>query len=1205
MGLPLLHILSENSAGECGIKTADIINTASRMKAGAVAVADYARLDAFHEMRSRADEAGVKMLCAVSVDYMVHGCDLTKPGTETECACSENVFRIVLIAKDETGYGQMCGILSDSAVFDKKGNLSCVADAEIFRRNVPEAGHMFCLSGGIDGISRLFAADGRHDTGTDTETGPVRSMRDVNSDISDGREHISSLEREIGEISMKIALADENGTDACGEKEALKKKKKELTLARKHLSALREEKKRLTGKQSAADTENNAEPSSADTAVEELKSIFGRDLFLELSPDILSCARKITGLSGKHGVPCAVSADAVTLSGTEEELKRLSVVRQGTGCADTVIRGNEDKRRPYTEDEIRGAFPGIDTSVIDRTVLNAGLITSECGENVFPEDTRVYSGINVPRLMEKLADHVRGCERDLYGVSMEDLLYVFRKGAPEGVPRSDNGVNAFRIRSAEKADGGCEIRVRTTRRAFENAVLRLSEEGYPTSFIMENEKTDIRGAFKVAGGILSGTGGRARRETAELSEKISTYLDGTEDADRTVKSTLNEIRAVFGRTPAYDRIAETVKVLAGLPTGRYIHSGKAFVFENSPDNEPVQTSVLCRAEGVRSRVLFTGITALNGVTVVLETDPYTEILMMCAGSIRGNTDFTEMFLQGEKKSVLDGIYSGGNTLFTAGADTEKTVRAWEGISPQSVEEVAAGIVLSHAAGNMPLYSYVKRKNEKEYVNYRFDSLRDITGPTFGRFLYEDQITDGICATAGYGTERAVNILSVMRNGSRRVSDSEREDFIRACVRNAASAPGAYSGDTHTAAEDARAVFNDMRRASAYVRDRDEVLYEASLSYACAYMKLRHPSEYMAAVLSVTEWREHASVYAECGRMGLKVLLPDINRAYEKPVVTSDGDILCGFGCIRGFDADADEIVLERKNGVYKGMVDFIKRTGTDERNTALLIKAGAFDFETGDRTSMIREAVSVQSAVQSRLKTAEKLRLLETAEGDERTELEIRSARRKLAELDERLSSVMLPKCGADPNVKSALEKEVLGAVVGPHPLDGCAEAVPGAESTDEVRRGKRITLAGIVRETEVFRTASENREMARFFLEDKNGTASVMVFPECFEKHGACISDGAVVRVSGMCMEDRADPGNTVVAASEVSKISGLMKPVVIDAGMPGWEEALKKHASAYGHPVILLRGGRLEVVPILVDGGILEEDRGFIRECYTVFPL
>ena len=128
---------------------------------------------------------------------------------------------------------------------------------------------------------------------------------------------------------------------------------------------------------------------------------------------------------------------------------------------------------------------------------------------------------------------------------------------------------------------------------------------------------------------------------------------------------------------------------------------------------------------------------------------------------------------------------------------------------------------------------------------------------------------------------------------------------------------------------------------------------------------------------------------------------------------------------------------------------------------------------------------------------------------------------------------------------------------------------------------------------------------MARFFLEDKNGTACVMVFPECFEKYGVCISDGAVVRVFGMCMEDRADPGNTVVAASEVSKSSGLMKPVVIDAGMPGWEEAVKKHASAYGHPVILLRGGRLEVVPILVDGGILEEDRGFIRECYTVFPL
>ena len=1203
MGFPLLHILTENSAGESGIKTEDVIRAVSRMKADTVAVADYACIDAFLEMCSRADTEGIKVLCAVSADYrMQAGCSV--PDTPVNSGRAEDAFRIVLIAKDKTGYGQICGILSDAVSFDRDRFISCVTDAGILGKNISETGHLICLTGGIDGISRLFmpGSEGNGEEQSDAKTGPARSIRDINSDITKEKDCVASLERETAELSMTVAIALENGTGADTEKKVLKDRKKELSSARKRLSTLKAEKKEYEKKKSGAGRKSRTGLSPADTALLELKGIFGENLFLELSPDILPHVGEIMRLSREHSVSCAVTSDAVTLSGAKGEQNRLSVIRQGAGHTGIVLHGNECKRRPYTEEEMYRAFPGVDEVFLTQAVSNAERISMECENNVPGEREDTVPDMDVSRLVKRLESHVADCERELYGTSMDDLLYISHRFSGEDGKKPEN--STFHRCFVTETAGRREIRVKTTRRALENAVLRLSQEGFRTTFIMEKEKTDIREAFITAGKILSGSGGRAGKETSELSGKINAYLDSVQEENRTIRGVLNEIRSVFGKTPAYDRIADTVKILFGVPTGRYLYSGKAFIFERGEDKEG-QPAVLCGAEGVPGRVLPAGTDSPGGIAVVPETGLYTEILMLCAGSIRGKTDFSQMFLSAEKKDVFDRIYSAGNTLFTPYTDTEETMRAWEKIRPQTMDDTGAGIVLAGAGGNMPLYSYVKRKNEKEYVNYRFDSLRAITGPTFGRFLYEDQITDGICAVTGYTAERALNTFSVMRDADRTVSDRERDDFVQACVQKALSGSGQYRDDAHTAAEDAREVFNDMRRASRYVRKREEVLYETSLSYACAYMKLRHPSEYMAAVLAMTQWKEHASVFAECGRMGLRILLPDINRAHEKPVVTADGDIICGFGCIAGFDADTEAVIRERENGVYRGIVDFIKRTGTDEKNTGLLIKAGSFDFETGDRRAMKREAGAVLRTAESRKKTAEKLHLLEMSEKTERTELEIRSAKSRLAQLDEKLSSVFLPKCGADPNTNAKLEKEVLGAVVGAHPLDGCMEAVPGAESTNEVKKGKRIVLAGIVRNAETRRTVSENREMCAFLLEDKNGTAKIMAFPECFEQYGADIKNGAVVRVCGVCMEDRADPGSVIVAAGEVTRISGLVKPVVVDACMPGWEKTAKKHASVYGHPVILLRNGLLEVIPLLVDGGILDEDPDHIRECYTVFPL
>ena len=75
---------------------------------------------------------------------------------------------------------------------------------------------------------------------------------------------------------------------------------------------------------------------------------------------------------------------------------------------------------------------------------------------------------------------------------------------------------------------------------------------------------------------------------------------------------------------------------------------------------------------------------------------------------------------------------------------------------------------------------------------------------------------------------------------------------------------------------------------------------AVVAFQTAYLKAHYPSEYMAALLtSVMDSIDRVTFYvAECRRMGIAVLEPDINVSGED--FTSDGkNIRFGLGAIKG------------------------------------------------------------------------------------------------------------------------------------------------------------------------------------------------------------------------------------------------------------------------------------------------------------------
>ena len=122
-----------------------------------------------------------------------------------------------------------------------------------------------------------------------------------------------------------------------------------------------------------------------------------------------------------------------------------------------------------------------------------------------------------------------------------------------------------------------------------------------------------------------------------------------------------------------------------------------------------------------------------------------------------------------------------------------------------------------------------------------------------------------------------------------------------------------------------------------------------VSYWTAYLKANYPAEYMAALLtSVKDDKDKMAIYlAECRRMGIKVLPPDVNAsdANFTPIGT---DIRFGLTAVRNVGANvvASIVATRKAKGEFADFDDFLRKVDAvvcNKRTIEALIKGGAFD----------------------------------------------------------------------------------------------------------------------------------------------------------------------------------------------------------------------------------------------------------------------
>jgi DNA-directed DNA polymerase III PolC len=157
-------------------------------------------------------------------------------------------------------------------------------------------------------------------------------------------------------------------------------------------------------------------------------------------------------------------------------------------------------------------------------------------------------------------------------------------------------------------------------------------------------------------------------------------------------------------------------------------------------------------------------------------------------------------------------------------------------------------------------------------------------------------------------------------------------------------------------EDRRALraWQHVRRFAGYAFCKAHAASYGVLAYAAAYLKANFPLEFYAATL-----RNHAGMYPtwvhvnEARRMGIPVLLPDVNRS-ERSFSIEGQAIRPGLGIIKHLsDTTLDRIISQRSLERFWSLGDFLARVPAGKEEVSSLIASGAFDDIEPERCSAL------------------------------------------------------------------------------------------------------------------------------------------------------------------------------------------------------------------------------------------------------------
>jgi len=424
------------------------------------------------------------------------------------------------------------------------------------------------------------------------------------------------------------------------------------------------------------------------------------------------------------------------------------------------------------------------------------------------------------------------------------------------------------------------------------------------------------------------------------------------------------------------------------------------------------------------------------------------------------------------------------------------------LQASSFEDIIAMVALYRPGPMQFIDSFIRRKHGKEEITYLHPGLENALKSTYGILIYQEQFMQISKEWCGFTGGQADTLRKAVGKKKVKLMEEVKPQFIEGAVK--------VGGATKEIAE---TFWSQLLDFANYCFNKSHAACYALVAYWTAYLKAHYPDAFMAALMtSDMRWTDRLAIeIAECKRMGIKVLGPDINQSYgDFAIVGGENTIRFGLSGIKsmGKALVEEEVIPERdKNGPFQSVCDFAKRVNStkfNKRSWEAAIKTGAFD-SFADRSDLLFNLESIQAYGNKcqKDKASGQLDLFSAfGSAGEIPEPELKTAPTKHSEKEQLL-----------------WERDLMGLYLSAHPLDKYdtyfdEQTHPYSLITTE-NDGKTITIGGIIIDVRTILTKSQSK-MAFVKIENKTSEQEIVVFPSVFEQFGAKLEQDNVIKVTG-----------------------------------------------------------------------------------------
>jgi DNA polymerase-3 subunit alpha len=438
----------------------------------------------------------------------------------------------------------------------------------------------------------------------------------------------------------------------------------------------------------------------------------------------------------------------------------------------------------------------------------------------------------------------------------------------------------------------------------------------------------------------------------------------------------------------------------------------------------------------------------------------------------------------------------------------------------SVEHITALVAL-YRPGPMDLIpDFIKRRHGEVEIVYEHPLLETISKETYGVLIYQEQVMQAAQILAGYTLGGADLLRRAMGKKKAEEMAKHRDLFVKgaAKVNNIPSAK-------------ANQIFDLLEKFAGYGFNKSHAAAYAIVAYQTAYLKANYPVEFLCAMMTNEMGTQDKLkvVLDEAKAMAVEVLPPDVNegQAYFWPAPGtsgakngSNGAIRFGLAAIKGVgEVAVSEIIRAREaGGRLESLVDLCQRVDLRTVNRKVLealIKCGACDSLGETRASMFAslERVLVRAASDAADRARGQSSLFGVLEESAPRKAE------KGAQLPEWPQHELL-----------AHEKELLGFYVTGHPM---TPYVPLLEkyclhnsATARTLPPRTMTrIGGMISGVQQGMSKKSGKPYAMITVEDLEGTMSLLLMNENFEKFLEVASPGRAVLIVGEVNNDEDKP--------------------------------------------------------------------------------